>query len=108
MPTVTAAEEALSSCSQNAAYSATIMAAQVRSANAQAERGNPAKAGMRRALSTRTPPSCNGAWGGDRTEPGNALLKGLRRRDASWQSGRDRTAQHERQTDEDSQAYRPP
>src|SRR6185503_13082464 len=108
MPTVTAAEEALSSCSQNAAYSATIMAAQVRSANAQAESGNPAKAGMRRALSTRTPPSCNGAWEGDRTEPGNALLKRLRHasRDASWQSGSDRTAQHERQTDEDSQAYR--
>ena len=30
MPTVTAADEALSSCSQNAAYSADIMAAQVR------------------------------------------------------------------------------
>jgi hypothetical protein len=34
MPTVTAAEEALSSCSQNAAYSPTIMAAQIRKAKA--------------------------------------------------------------------------
>src|SRR5260370_23766691 len=42
MPTVTAADEALSSCSQNAAYSATIMAAQIRSAKAQVESGNPA------------------------------------------------------------------
>src|SRR5260370_4521829 len=42
MATVTAADEALSSCSQNAAYSATIMAAQIRSAKAQVESGNPA------------------------------------------------------------------
>ena len=42
MPTVTAADEALSSCSQNAAYSPTIMAAQIRKAKAQAEGGNPA------------------------------------------------------------------
>ena len=42
MPTVTAADEALSSCSQNAAYSPTIMAAQIRNAKAQAESGNPA------------------------------------------------------------------
>ena len=104
MPTVTAAEEALSSCSQNAAYRATIMAAQIRSANAQAESGNPAKAAMRRAFSTRTPPSCSVAWEGDRMEPRNILLKGLRRssRDASWRSGCDRTAQHEREADEDS------
>src|SRR5258708_27200355 len=42
MATVTAADEALSSCSQNAAYSATIMATQIRSAKAQGESGNPA------------------------------------------------------------------
>src|SRR5258708_40167029 len=42
MATVTAADEALSSCSQNAAYSATIMAAQIRRAKAQVESGNPA------------------------------------------------------------------
>ena len=59
MPTVTAADEALSSCSQNAAYSATIMAAQIRSANAQAESGNPAMAAVRRILSTRATASCS-------------------------------------------------
>jgi hypothetical protein len=37
MPTVTAADEALSSRSQNAAYRPVIMAAQIRSAKAQAE-----------------------------------------------------------------------
>src|SRR6266404_6940373 len=42
MPTVIAADEALSSCSQNAAYSPIIVAAQIRSAKAQAESGNPA------------------------------------------------------------------
>jgi hypothetical protein len=50
MPTVTAADEGLSSCSQNAAYSATIMAAQIRSANAQAESGNPTIVTARRTL----------------------------------------------------------
>src|SRR5258705_522943 len=53
MPTVTAADEALSSCSQNAAYSATIMVAQIRSAKAQVESGNPAMVMVREALSTR-------------------------------------------------------
>jgi len=47
MATVTAAVEALSSCSQNAAYSATIMAAQIRSAKAQVESGNPAMVTVR-------------------------------------------------------------
>src|SRR5260370_40009763 len=42
MAAVTAADEALSRCSQNAAYSATIMAAQIRSAKAQGDSGNPA------------------------------------------------------------------
>src|SRR5260221_4204127 len=53
MPTVTAADEALSSCSKNAAYSPTIMAAQIRSAKAQAESGNPAMVTVRRTLCTR-------------------------------------------------------
>src|ERR1700730_10133445 len=53
MPTVTAADEALSSCSQNAAYSATIMAAQIRSAKAQVESGNPAMMIVRETLCTR-------------------------------------------------------
>src|SRR5260370_31807415 len=53
MPTVTAADEALSSCSQNAAYSATIMAAQIRSAKAQVESGNPAMVIVRETLCTR-------------------------------------------------------
>src|SRR5229473_1231887 len=53
MPTVTAADEALSSCSQNAAYSATIMATQIRSANAQVESGNPAMVMVRETLCTR-------------------------------------------------------
>ena len=52
MPTVTAADEALSSCSQNAAYSATIMAAQIRSAKAQVESGNPAMVMVRETLCT--------------------------------------------------------
>ena len=42
MPTVSAAIEGLSSCSQNVAYSANIIAAQVRKAKTQAETGNPA------------------------------------------------------------------
>jgi hypothetical protein len=50
MPTVTAAVEALSNCSQNVAYSATIMAAQVRKAKAQADGGNPATMTARRTL----------------------------------------------------------
>src|SRR5258706_4151019 len=53
MATVTAADEALSSCSQNAAYSATIMAAQIRSAKAQVESGNPAMMIVRETLCTR-------------------------------------------------------
>src|SRR5258708_794430 len=53
MATVTAADEALSSCSQNAAYSATIMAAQIRSAKAQVESGNPAMVAGRPTLCTR-------------------------------------------------------
>src|ERR1700676_2596470 len=53
MPTVTAADEALVSCSQNAAYSATIMAAQIRSAKPQPESGNPATVTVRRTLCTR-------------------------------------------------------
>ncbi|HYZ31020.1 MAG TPA: hypothetical protein VE684_01915 [Crenalkalicoccus sp.] len=53
MPTVIAADEAFSSCSQNAAYNATIMAAQIRSAKAQAERGKPATLTVRRSLCTR-------------------------------------------------------
>src|SRR5882672_12367716 len=53
MATVTAADEALSSCSQNAAYSATIMAAQIRSAKAQVERGNPAMVMVRETPCTR-------------------------------------------------------
>src|ERR1700730_11383149 len=53
MPTVTAADEAPSICSQNAAYSPTIMAAQIRSAKAQAESGNPATVTVRRASCTR-------------------------------------------------------
>jgi hypothetical protein len=52
MATVTAADEALSSCSQNAAYSATIMAAQIRSAKAQVESGNPAIVIVRETLCT--------------------------------------------------------
>ncbi len=48
MPTVIAADEALSSCSQKAAYSATIIAAQVRSAKAQAQSGKPAMVTVRR------------------------------------------------------------
>ena len=50
MPTVTAADEALSSCSQNAAYNPSIIAAQIRSAKAHAESGNPAMVNMRQAL----------------------------------------------------------
>src|SRR5882757_6433781 len=53
MATVTAADEALSSCSQNAAYSATIMAAQIRSAKAQVESGNPAMVIVPETLCTR-------------------------------------------------------
>jgi hypothetical protein len=53
MPTVTAADEALSSCSQNAAYSATIMTAQIRSAKSQTESGNPAMMTVREALCAR-------------------------------------------------------
>src|SRR5260370_29641564 len=53
MATVTAADEALSSCSQNAAYSATIMAAQIRSAKAQVESGNPAMVMVREPPCTR-------------------------------------------------------
>src|SRR5258708_40171971 len=53
MATVTAADEALSSCSQNAAYSATIMAAQIRSAKAQVESGNPAMVNVPATLCTR-------------------------------------------------------
>src|SRR5258706_15046944 len=53
MATVTAADDALSSCSQNAAYSATIMAAQIRSAKAQAESGNPAMMIVEETLCTR-------------------------------------------------------
>ena len=53
MATVTAADEALSSCSQNAAYSATIMAAQIRSAKAQVESGNPAMVMVRETPCTR-------------------------------------------------------
>src|SRR6202049_1573262 len=52
MATVTAADEALSSCSQNAAYSATITAAQIRSAKAQVESGNPAMVMVRETLCT--------------------------------------------------------
>src|SRR5260221_558966 len=52
MATVTAADEALSSCSQNAAYSATIMAAQIRSAKAQVESGNPAMVNVPATLCT--------------------------------------------------------
>src|SRR5882757_5045828 len=53
MATVTAADEALSSCSQNAAYSATIMAVQIRSAKAQVESGNPAMVIVRETPCTR-------------------------------------------------------
>src|SRR5258708_38841971 len=53
MATVTAADEALSSCSQNAAYSGTIMAAQIRSAKAQVESGNPATVNVPATLCTR-------------------------------------------------------
>src|ERR1700676_2397347 len=53
MATVTAADEALSSCSQNAAYSATIMATQIRSAKAQVESGNPAMVMVRETRCTR-------------------------------------------------------
>src|SRR5260370_11957716 len=53
MATVTAADEALSSCSQNAPYSAAIMATQIRSAKAQVESGNPAMAMVRETLCTR-------------------------------------------------------
>jgi hypothetical protein len=53
MPTVVAADEAFSNCSQKAAYRATIMAAQVRSAKAQAQSGKPAMATVRRTLCTR-------------------------------------------------------
>src|SRR6202171_3661381 len=53
MPTVTAADEALSSCSQNAAYSPTIIAIQIRSAKAQVESGNPAMVMVRETLCTR-------------------------------------------------------
>src|ERR1700738_270349 len=53
MATVTAADEALSSCSQNATYSATIIAAQIRSAKPQAESGNPAMVTVRPTLCTR-------------------------------------------------------
>jgi hypothetical protein len=59
MPTVTAADEALSSCSQNAAYSPTIMAAQIRSAKAQAESGKPAMVTVRRTLCTRVMAACS-------------------------------------------------
>lgn len=41
MLTVTAADQALSSCSQDAAYSATIMAAQVRKTKPQTDSGKP-------------------------------------------------------------------
>src|SRR5258708_39755739 len=58
MPTVTAADEALSRCSQNAAYSPTIMAAQIRSAKAQAESGNPAMVTGRRTLCTTVMATC--------------------------------------------------
>src|SRR5258706_16471107 len=53
MATVTAADEALSNCSQNAAYSATIMAAQIRSAKAQVESGNPAMVMVRETFCAR-------------------------------------------------------
>src|SRR6266849_6833611 len=53
MATVTAADEALSSCSQNAAYSPTIIAIQIRSAKAQVESGNPAMVMVREKLFTR-------------------------------------------------------
>jgi hypothetical protein len=53
MPTVIAADEALSSCSQNAAYSPTIMVAQIRSANAHPETGKPAMVAVWRTLCTR-------------------------------------------------------
>src|SRR5258706_5493996 len=53
MATVTAADEALSSCSQNAAYSPTIMAIQIRSAKAQVESGNPATVMVRETPCTR-------------------------------------------------------
>src|SRR6202171_5049649 len=53
MATVTAADEAPSSCSQNAAHSATIMAAQIRSAKAQVESGNPATVMVRETPCTR-------------------------------------------------------
>src|ERR1700730_6075002 len=53
MPTGTAADESLSSCSQNAAYSATIIAVQIRSAKAQVESGNPAMVMVRETLCTR-------------------------------------------------------
>ena len=59
MPTVTAADDALSSCSQNAAYSATIMAAQIRNAKTQAESGNPAMVTVRRTLCTRVMATAN-------------------------------------------------
>ena len=61
MPTVTEAVEGLSSCSQNAAYSPTIMAAQIRSAKAQAENGNPAMVTVRRTSYARVMTSC-GYW----------------------------------------------
>src|SRR5258708_36844241 len=53
MATVIAADEALSSCSQKAAYSATIMAAQIRSAKAHVESGNPAMVMVRETFCTR-------------------------------------------------------
>src|ERR1700730_8859733 len=61
MPTVTAADEAPSICSQNAAYSPTIMATQIRSAKAQAESGKPAMVTVRRTLCTRVMTTC-GYW----------------------------------------------
>ena len=50
MLTVTAADQPLSSCSQNAAYGAIVMVAQVRNANPQTESGNPAMVIVGRAL----------------------------------------------------------
>jgi hypothetical protein len=47
------------SCSQNAAYSATIMAAQIRSARAQLESGNPTTVTVGRALCTRVMATAN-------------------------------------------------
>ena len=59
MATVTAADDALSSCSQNAAYSATTMAIQIRTAKTHAESGNPAMVTVRRTLCTRVMATAN-------------------------------------------------